>query len=173
MSMSTTRETSSVQFISPLKLMVMHGMFEVVDLESLDSQKMLHPADRRLEFVRQNTDKPIAVYRSLGAFLLCYDKFGFHVDARGMMARNGEVLRWTVSAVAFAQHGPHILAFSQDRAEIWHVEKAERVQIISGRHLPLNSRHFSVCRHLEPIPPPRTIALSDTVVDLVFRELDN
>lgn len=48
--------------------------FEIVDLETLDTQGLLDPADASLDFVqkRENT-RPIAIYRIENEFLLCYD----------------------------------------------------------------------------------------------------
>ncbi|CAG8548773.1 2177_t:CDS:10 [Gigaspora margarita] len=49
--------------------------FEVVDLESLKTQGLLHPEDTSHEFVlKKENVKPIAIYRVCGGdFLLCYD----------------------------------------------------------------------------------------------------
>ncbi|KAJ7463415.1 CNH domain-containing protein [Mycena galericulata] len=76
----TTREACSVQFIAPLKLVVIHGGFDIIDLETLDSHRMPEPSERLLKFIRKR-DKPMAVFRSLDTLLLCYHKFAFHADA--------------------------------------------------------------------------------------------
>jgi hypothetical protein len=48
--------------------------FEIVDLESLDTQGLLDPNDESLEFVRKKeTLRPMAIYRIQNDFLLCYD----------------------------------------------------------------------------------------------------
>jgi len=48
--------------------------FEIVDLESLDTQGLLDPNDESLEFVRKKeTLRPMAIYRIRNDFLLCYD----------------------------------------------------------------------------------------------------
>jgi hypothetical protein len=49
--------------------------FEIVDLETLDTQGLLDPADESLDFVRrrESTLKPMAIYRIENEFLLCYD----------------------------------------------------------------------------------------------------
>ena len=48
--------------------------FEIVDLESLDTQGLLDPDDESLEFVRKRENlRPMAIYRILNEFLLCYD----------------------------------------------------------------------------------------------------
>lgn len=45
-----------------------------MDLETLDTQGLLDPADASLDFVqkKENT-RPIAIYRIENEFLLCYD----------------------------------------------------------------------------------------------------
>lgn len=48
--------------------------FEIVDLDSLDTQGLLDPEDSSLDFVtRSETVKPMAIYRIENEFLLCYD----------------------------------------------------------------------------------------------------
>lgn len=47
--------------------------FEIVDLETLDTQVLLDPADASLDFVQRREDvRPLAIYRIDGEFLLCY-----------------------------------------------------------------------------------------------------
>jgi hypothetical protein len=48
--------------------------FEIVDLESLETQGLLDPSDESLEFVRKREGlRPMAIYRINNDFLLCYD----------------------------------------------------------------------------------------------------
>jgi hypothetical protein len=48
--------------------------FEIVDLETLDTQPLLDPADESLEFViKKDNLRPMAIYRIDNEFLLCYD----------------------------------------------------------------------------------------------------
>ena len=48
--------------------------FEIVDLETLDTQALLDPSDASLDFVQKRVDvRPIAIYRIRDDFLLCYD----------------------------------------------------------------------------------------------------
>lgn len=45
-----------------------------MDLESLDTQGLLDPGDKSLDFVqRRENVRPIAIYRIENEFLLCYD----------------------------------------------------------------------------------------------------
>jgi hypothetical protein len=48
--------------------------FEIVDLETLETQGLLDPEDETLEFVRKRENlRPMALYRIQNEFLLCYD----------------------------------------------------------------------------------------------------
>lgn len=67
-------ESSSVHFLKSKLCVGCTKGFEIVDLESLDTQGLLDPADSSLDFVqKRETAKPIAIYRIDGEFLLCYD----------------------------------------------------------------------------------------------------
>ena len=45
-----------------------------MDLDTLDTQGLLDPADASLDFVRKRENlKPLAIYRIENEFLLCYD----------------------------------------------------------------------------------------------------
>lgn len=67
-------ESSSIHFLKTKLCVGCTKGFEIVDLETLDTQGLLDPADSNLDFVhRKETVKPIAIYRIDGEFLLCYD----------------------------------------------------------------------------------------------------
>ena len=67
-------ESSSVHFLKTKLCVGCNKGFEIVDLETLDTQGLLDPADNNLDFVqRKENVKPIAIYRINGEFLLCYD----------------------------------------------------------------------------------------------------
>lgn len=70
--------TDSVHFLkSKLCVGCVKG-FEIVDLETLDTQGLLDPADSSLDFVQKRENvKPLAIFRIDGEFLLCYDEFAF------------------------------------------------------------------------------------------------
>lgn len=61
--------------------------FEIVDLETLDTQGLLDPADESLDFVRrrESTLKPMAIYRIENEFLLCYDGRLSSRDSRAIL----------------------------------------------------------------------------------------
>lgn len=67
-------ESSSVHFLKSKLCVGCTKGFEIVDLETLDTQGLLDPADSSLDFVQKRENaKPIAIYRIDGDFLLCYD----------------------------------------------------------------------------------------------------
>lgn len=74
-------ESSSMHFLkSKLCVGCVKG-FEIVDLDTLDTQGLLDPADASLDFVQKRENvRPIAIYRVDGDFLLCYDEFAFYVN---------------------------------------------------------------------------------------------
>lgn len=48
--------------------------FEIVDLETLETQGLLDPEDASLDFVKRRENlRPMALYRIQNEFLLCYD----------------------------------------------------------------------------------------------------
>ena len=72
--------------------------FEIVDLDNLETQSLLDPADTSLDFVTRKEGagaaKPIAIYRFNGLFLLCYDEFAFFVNKNGWRAKHDWMVSW-------------------------------------------------------------------------------
>ena len=67
-------ESSSIHFLRSKLCVGCTKGFEIVDLETLDTQGLLDPADTSLDFVvKREGVKPMAIYRVEGDFLLCYD----------------------------------------------------------------------------------------------------
>lgn len=67
-------ESTSVHFLKTKLCIAATKGFEIVDLDTLDTQALLDPADPSLDFVfRKEALKPIAIYRIHREFLLCYD----------------------------------------------------------------------------------------------------
>lgn len=67
-------ESSSIHFLKTKLCVGCSKGFEIVDLESLDTQGLLDPSDESLEFVRKRENlRPMAIYRIDNEFLLCYD----------------------------------------------------------------------------------------------------
>ena len=67
-------ESSSIHFLRSKLCVGCTKGFEIVDLETLDTQGLLDPADTSLDFiVKREGVKPMGIYRVEGDFLLCYD----------------------------------------------------------------------------------------------------
>jgi len=94
--------------------------FEIVDLESLDTQGLLDPNDESLEFVRKKESlRPMAIYRIHNDFLLCYDgessqkqclrkityalrvEFAFYVNKSGRRSRKEFMVHWEGTPTGF------------------------------------------------------------------------
>ncbi|KAK9466971.1 CNH domain-containing protein [Lipomyces arxii] len=110
--------------------------FEIVSLETLDTQSLLHPADTSLDFVmHKEVLKPIAIYRLNGEFLLNYSDFSFFVDANGWRSRLDWMIHWEGLPQSFALSYPYIMAFEPSFIEIRHVESGALVHIITGENV--------------------------------------
>lgn len=67
-------ESTSIHYLKTKMCVGCSRGFEIVDLESLDTQGLLDPNDDSLEFVRKRENlRPMAIYRIHNEFLLCYD----------------------------------------------------------------------------------------------------
>ena len=67
-------ESSSIFYLKTKLCVGCTKGFEIVDLETLDTQALLDPSDGSLDFVRKKEDiKPMAIFRIENNFLLCYD----------------------------------------------------------------------------------------------------
>ena len=130
-------ESSSIHFLKTKLCVGCTKGFEIVDLETLDTQGLLDPADTSLEFVhrRENVVKPIAIYRISGVFLLCYDEFAFYVNKNGWRAKGNWIIHWEGNPTSFAYHHPYVLAFEPSFVEVRHVETGALHQVITGVNL--------------------------------------
>jgi hypothetical protein len=67
-------ESTSIHFLKTKLCVGCTRGFEIVDLETLDTQGLLDPNDETLDFVRKRENlRPMAIYRIQNEFLLCYD----------------------------------------------------------------------------------------------------
>lgn len=129
-------ESSSIHFLKTKLCVGCTKGFEIVDLETLDTQGLLDPADSSLDFVhRKETVKPIAIYRIDGEFLLCYDEFAFYVNKNGWRAKGNWIIHWEGNPTSFALHHPYVLAFEPSFIEVRHVETGALHQVITGYNL--------------------------------------
>ncbi|KAI6041904.1 CNH-domain-containing protein [Pisolithus marmoratus] len=131
-------ESSSIHFLKTKLCVGCSKGFEIVDLESLDTQGLLDPADASLEFVRKKENlRPMAIYRIDNEFLLCYDDFAFYVNKNGWRSRQEFMVHWEGSPTGFALHYPYVLAFEPMFVEVRHVETGAMSQVIQGNNLRL------------------------------------
>jgi hypothetical protein len=124
--------------------------FEIVDLETLDTQGLLDPADSSLDFVqKRESARPIAIYRIDGEFLLCYDEFAFYVNKNGWRTKANWLIQWEGRPTHFGElpsnhmmffgeplpalYHPFVLAFEPTFVEVRHVESGALLQIVSSR----------------------------------------
>jgi len=129
-------ESSSIHYLKTKLCVGCTKGFEIVDLETLDTQGLLDPADVSLDFVeRRENVRPMAIYRIESEFLLCYDEFAFYVNKSGWRARKNFMVHWEGTPTAFALHYPYVLAFEPTFVEVRHVETGLMVQIIQGNNL--------------------------------------
>jgi RHO1 GDP-GTP exchange protein 1/2 len=113
-------ESNSIHFLRSKLCVGGAKGFEIVSLETLETQSLLDQADTSLDFVvkRENV-KPIYIERNTAEFLLCYNDFSFYVNKNGWRARGDWKILWEGNPNAFATWGEkYILAFEPEFIEI-------------------------------------------------------
>ncbi|PPQ91478.1 hypothetical protein CVT25_013735 [Psilocybe cyanescens] len=131
-------ESTSIHYLKTKMCVGCSRGFEIVDLESLDTQGLLDPHDEMLEFVRKKENlRPMAIYRIHNDFLLCYDEFAFYVNKSGRRSRKDFMVHWEGTPTGFALHEPYVLAFEPTFVEIRHIETGLMSQVIQGSNLRL------------------------------------
>jgi hypothetical protein len=119
-------ESSSIHFLKSKLCVACAKGFEVVSLETLETQSLLDQADTSLDFVARKREgeavKPIHIERLNGEFLLNYSEFSFFVNRNGWRARPDWRIDWEGSPQSFALSYPWILAFEPNFVEIRHIE---------------------------------------------------
>ncbi|KAK9729384.1 RHO1 GDP-GTP exchange protein 2 [Basidiobolus ranarum] len=130
-------ESSSVHFLKSKLCVGCTKGFEIVDLESLNTQDLLDPADENLSFVlKRENIRPVSIFRIRdGDFLLCYDEFAFYVNKNGRRSRPNFIINWEGSPSAFALQYPYAIAFDPSFIEIRHIETGELAQVIIAKNL--------------------------------------
>ncbi|RAK70924.1 putative Rho guanyl nucleotide exchange factor (Rom2) [Aspergillus fijiensis CBS 313.89] len=129
-------ESSSIHFLRSTLCVGCARGFEVVSLETTETQSLLDQADTSLDFVaRKENVKPIHIERLNGEFLLNYSDFSFFVNRNGWRARSDWRISWEGNPNAFALSLPYILAFEPNFIEIRHIETSELVHIMTGKNI--------------------------------------
>jgi RHO1 GDP-GTP exchange protein 1/2 len=145
-------ESSSIHFLRSTLCVGCARGFEVVSLETTESQSLLDQADTSLDFVaRKENVKPIHIERISGEFLLNYSDFSFFVNRNGWRARPDWKISWEGTPNAFALSYPYILAFEPNFIEIRHIETSELIHIMTGKNIRmLHSSTREVSLHRVP-----------------------
>lgn len=142
-------ESTSIHFLRSKLCVGCARGFEVVSLETLETQSLLDQADTSLDFVvRKENIKPIHIERMASEFLLCYTDYSFFVNRNGWRARPDWKITWEGTPAAFAIFNPYILAFEPSFIEIRHMESGGLVHIITGKNIRwLHTSTREVCRN--------------------------
>ncbi|KAI4593641.1 RHO1 GDP-GTP exchange protein 2 [Pestalotiopsis sp. 9143b] len=128
-------ESTSVHFLKSKLCVACSRGFEVVSLETLETQSLLDQADTSLDFVaRKEGVRPIHIERLNGEFLLNYSDFSFFVNRNGWRARPEWRIDWEGTPGCFALSYPWILAFEPNFIEIRNIENGA-VHIVPHRNI--------------------------------------
>ncbi|PHH74338.1 hypothetical protein CDD82_4977 [Ophiocordyceps australis] len=128
-------ESSSVHFLKSKLCVACARGFEVVSLETLETQSLLDQADTSLDFVaRKENVKPIHIERLNGEFLLNYTEFSFFVNRNGWRARPEWRIDWEGTPQSFALSYPWILAFETNFIELRNIENGA-VHIVPHKNI--------------------------------------
>ncbi|KAF2646314.1 Rho1 guanine nucleotide exchange factor 1 [Massarina eburnea CBS 473.64] len=129
-------ESSSIHFLRSKLCVGCARGFEVVSLETLETQSLLDQADTSLDFVvRKENIKPIHIERLASEFLLCYTDYSFFVNRNGWRARPDWRITWEGTPQAFAIFHPYILAFEPSFIEIRHMETGALIHIVTAKNI--------------------------------------
>ena len=130
-------ESNSIHFLRSKICVGGAKGFEIVSLETLETQSLLDQADTSLDFVaRRENVKPIYIERNTSEFLLCYNDFSFYVNKNGWRARGDWRIMWEGRPEAFATWGEkYILAFEPEFIEVRSSESGSLVCIQTHRNV--------------------------------------
>ena len=128
-------ESSSIDFLRSKLCVACSRGFEVVSLETLETQPLLDHADTSLDFVTRKDIVPISIERLNGEFLLHYTDFSFFVNRNGWRARQDWLINWEGKPTSFALSHPYLLAFEPNFIEIRHLETSQLVHIIIAKNI--------------------------------------
>jgi hypothetical protein len=128
-------ESTSVHFLKSKLCVACARGFEVVSLETLETQSLLDQADTSLDFVaRKEGVKPVHIERLNGEFLLNYTDFSFFVNRNGWRARPEWRIDWEGTPHTFALSYPWILAFEPNFIELRNIESGA-VHIVPHKNI--------------------------------------
>ncbi|KAF2202340.1 CNH-domain-containing protein [Delitschia confertaspora ATCC 74209] len=132
-------ESTSIHFLRSKLCVGCAKGFEIVSLDTLETQPLLDVADTSLDFVSRKQDKegikPIHIERLAAEFLLCYADVSFFVNRNGWRTRSDWKIEWEGIPQAFAFFHPYILAFEPSFIEIRHIETGALVHILTAKNI--------------------------------------
>lgn len=129
-------ESSSIHFLRTKLCVGCSKGFEIVSLETLETQPLLDPADSSLDdIVKKDGAKPIAIYRFPGEFLLNYSDLSIFVNKNGWRVRPDWEVRWEGQPQAFCLAYPYLVAFEPAFIEIRSLENGALVSIVLGKNI--------------------------------------
>lgn len=129
-------EVISISFLTSKLCVGCTKGFEIVSLETIETQSLLDPADTSLDFVtRRETQKPMAIYRLHKDFLLNYSDFSFFVNRNGWRSKSNWMVQWEGLPLGFALSYPFIIGFDPSFVEIRHLDTGELVRVIRGENI--------------------------------------
>lgn len=131
-------ESNSIQFLRSKICVAGAKGFEIVSLETLETQSLLNDADTSLEtFTRRGeSTKPVFLQRMGGEFLLCYAEFAFFVSREGWRTRGNWQILWEGAPNAFATWGEqYILAFEPDFIEVRRTDTGGLVSVETAKNI--------------------------------------
>ncbi|KAL7929282.1 CNH domain-containing protein [Trichoderma chlorosporum] len=116
------RKIFSVHFLKSKICVASSQGFEVISLETLETQKLLDNTDISLEFAHKKSPRPIHLHQIDEDFLLNYSEFSFFVNSNGMRARPHLRLDWEGYPQNFAVSYPWVFAFEPEFIELRNIE---------------------------------------------------
>ncbi|KAG9085462.1 RHO1 GDP-GTP exchange protein 2 [Ceratobasidium sp. UAMH 11750] len=123
----------SVHFLKTKLVLACTSGFEVVDLETLEIQALLDPADVSLQFLKAHRDqRPVTLYRLEAKFLLCYTHCAFYIDKNGWRIQDDLIMEWNGAANSFAFNYPYLVICLPKYVEVRDVRDGKAVQVIQG-----------------------------------------
>lgn len=130
-------ESSSAVFLKNRLCLSCAKGFEIVDIDTLDTQGILDATDHKLDFLarKELSAHPLAMYLVHGEFLLCYAEFAFYVNRFGRRSRPDWAVVWEGQPESFALSYPFLLAFDSNFVEVRHIKTGALHQILTGSRL--------------------------------------
>jgi len=112
--------------------------FELVELSDLRTVALPlceNPRQKRLA-KRCRSCRPMGIFRSKkDEYLLCYNKFGLYVNARGEPSSTNDTIEWNGTAERVAWYPPYVLIFNSHSIEVRHIDTGRLCHIIRGHDI--------------------------------------